>query len=147
MVQPIVKTTILPICIIGSSVMTFSACSTPTPIKNAPSINTLVVKNLTRNDINDVEIRVEKLNGVFNCNLIIPESYCSNGFKERHYENNQITISWVEKNQPYAIGPIAIDISQSLIKLNKSNQQPYTAVIEVQNDGEFDAYFKLPNPK
>ena len=129
------------------SVINISACSVFTAPDNKPSINNLVIKNLTLTDVNDVEIRVEKLKGIFNCNLILTDSFCSNGFRERAYENNQITISWTGRNQRHAIGPITINISQALIAINEKDHKPYTAVIELRKDGEFDAYFELPNPK
>ena len=134
----------LAICL---STISFSACSIPTPAKKKPSIDTLVIKNLTRTDVSNVKIQVEKLKGVFTCNIILADSFCSNGFRERNYENNKITISWAGKNQHHTIGPITINMSQALTEINKNDNKPYTAVIELQNEGAFDAYFELPNSK
>lgn len=141
---PTLLLAILAICI---STMGISACSVPKPSDNKPTINNLVVKNLTRTNVKNVEIRVEKLKGLFNCNMILVDSFCANGFRERIYENNQITISWAEKNQDHTIGPISINMPQALITINEKEYLPYTAVIELHNEGGFDAYFELPHSK
>jgi len=129
------------------SIISISACSLSSSSDNKSSINNLIVKNLTRTDVKDVEIRVEKLKGLFTCNMILADSFCSNGFRERTYENNQITISWSDKKQRHTIGPISINMSQALITINEKEHLPYTAVIELQNEGAFDAYFELSNAK
>ncbi len=134
----------LAICL---SIMGISACSISNSSDNRSSIDNLVVKNLTQTDVKNVEIRVEKLKGLFTCNMILADSFCSNGFRERTYENNQITISWSDKIQRHTIGPISINMPQALITINQKRHLPYTAVIELQNEGEFDAYFELPNSK
>ena len=130
----------LAICL---SIMGISACSISSPSDNKSTIDNLVVKNLTRTDVENVEIRVEKIKGLFICNMILADSFCSNGFRERTYQNNQITISWSDKKQRHTTGPISINMSQALITINEKKHLPYTAVIELKNEGEFDAYFEL----
>lgn len=104
-----------------------------------PSMNSLIFKNLTTTDLRDVEIRVQKLSGIFTCNIILANSFCSNGFPRRVYEGNEITIRWTINETPHVVGPIVVTPPTF------HHRNDLTAIIELHDQGQYNAYFSSNN--
>lgn len=124
--------------------LTITACSTFSESTVHPTINQLVIKNVTRYDAKDVKVSVEKLKGLFNCNIILAKSHCSSGFKPRPYENNEIVLSWNMIGETHTVGPVDFGYPISQEERALMNQ-PLTAFIEILDRGEFRAYFAVSN--
>lgn len=103
---------------------------------DTPQFNTLVLKNMTGNDIHGAEIRVADHTGVFTCNIILANAFCSNGFPARAYQGNAITIQWEDQHRRQQVGPLVVPPPAL------STHQPLTAIIELHEHGQFNAFFR-----
>jgi len=100
-----------------------------------PLIAEVVVRNSSSHDIEDVQISVEKVRGIFSCGVILTHSFCANSFRQRPYQGNRITVQWRANQQIYAHGPLS---------LGQPPAEPgmrYTIILDLKDAGALDSAF------
>jgi len=113
-------------------------CTANVKKENELIFNELVVKNSTHRDISNLEIRVEKINRVFSCGIILSKSFCSNKFSRRVYEGNSVKINWYEGGKEYVVGSLVVERPKSYIKNTN-----YQIVLVLRQAGQHMAYFVI----
>jgi|GEM_PF-6351022 len=111
-------------------------CTANLKKENELIFNELVVKNSTYGNISNLEIRVEKVNKVFSCGIILSKSFCSNKFSTRIYEGNSVKINWYEGGKEHVVGPLVVERPKSYIENTN-----YQIVLVLRQAGQHMAYF------
>lgn len=118
-------------------ILPLSGCATYNPDDADLMFNEIIVYNRGLNDINNVELHVEKFNRIFACSPVSIKKLCSNTFSARKYEGNAVTISWTDTASTYDKGPLMVEMPDSY-----SSHINYTAIIEIDNDEVHSVYFR-----
>ena len=100
-------------------------------------IDDIILRNATNAAIEDVQIKVEKVNKIFSCNYILPKTECSTSFPQRPYEGNRITISWKQNGRTIQTRPLQLTLGDELQK-----GVPMKGIVVIQNGMAYSAYFE-----
>jgi hypothetical protein len=109
-----------------------------TGYSDKPLMTEIVLRNKTANALQDVGLRVQRFNQVFSCSYILANSECSNRFRARPYNQNEIVIQWNSASRSLSSGPIAVAPPEFA-----HAGEPLRAVIEFLGPVEFKAFFEL----
>lgn len=114
-----------------------TACNALNTTKAPLVMDELIILNNSYRDMKNVEIRVERVNRVFTCSNILSKAFCSNRFSPRDYQENAITIAWLDNKTQQKAGPLVVKKPADY-----NPNTTYTAVVELDAGGEYNAYFK-----
>ena len=70
-----------------------AGCSSVKELTGPPRFDQVVIRNATNYKIDDLKIKVSKLNTVFACGVVLSKSFCSNSFPAREYQGNSFTLT------------------------------------------------------
>ena len=111
------------------AVFTLVACVPKQTVRNE-IINELVIRNETVSALEGVKLRVPKTSSLVSCNIILPRTECSLGFRALENERNPATLSWIQRGQLYQKNII----TQIPNDLDKS--KPSKVIISIEGNGK-----------
>lgn len=119
-----------PILLVGCS----SQQPTQQPSLTPPLINEIVIRNDSGDQIDQVNIKVNNINGLFSCNHVLAGSVCLNKFPIRAYQGNPVIISWIQQYKPWTSGQLTLTLPDKF-----KPSKPLRAIVVIGNDGQVSA--------
>lgn len=123
--------------LVSSFILTSCAGTGNTNFNNDYIIDDIILRNATNGAIEDVQIKVEKVNKIFSCNYILPKTECSTSFPQRPYEGNKVTISWKQSGRTIQTRPLKLTLGDELKK-----GVPMKGIVVIRDSMKYSAYFE-----
>jgi len=103
-------------------------------------LNEIVIRNRTNSMLLDVKIQSEVTGRMFRCGNVAPGAECSDSFPASKYEQNKISIEWIQNDRYKKKTHFQPEVPRHM-----SKAIPVRGVLEIKDDGAFHVYFEQDN--